>query len=211
MPADISPRFPETTRGRVLIHLRRGPATVEELAQTLGLTDNAIRAHLTALERDGLVRQTGVRRGPGAGKPAAVYELAAEAEIRLSRAYAPVLTALLDELSARMPVADTEAVLLEAGSRLASAVPNPSTGLEERVREAAALLNELGGDVTVEREEAGLRIRGSGCPLSATVTRRPEACRAVQGLLSEVIGAPVVLCCERQPRPRCCFTVPSAA
>jgi predicted ArsR family transcriptional regulator len=211
VPAHISPRFPQTTRGRVLIHLRRGPATVEELAQALGLTDNAIRAHLTALERDGLVRQTGLRRGPGAGKPAAVYELAAEAEIGFSRAYAPVLTALLDELSARMPVADTEAVLLEAGSRLASAVPTPSTGLEERVREAAALLNELGGDVRVEREEGGLRIRGSGCPLSATVARRPEACRAVQGLLSEVIGAPVVLCCERQPRPRCCFTVPSAA
>lgn len=211
MSADISPRFPDTTRGRVLIHLRRGAATVEELAQTLGRTDNAIRAHLTALERDGLVRQTGVRRGPGAGKPAAVYEFAAEAEIRLSRAYAPVLTALLDELSARMPAADTEAILLEAGSRLASVVPGPSTGLEERVREAAALLNELGGDVAVEREEGGLRIRGSGCPLSATVARRPEACRAVQGLLSEVIGAPVALCCERQPRPRCCFTVPSAA
>jgi predicted ArsR family transcriptional regulator len=150
----MSPRFLETTRGRVLAHLRRGPATVEELAQALGLTDNAIRPHLTALERDGLVRQTGVRRGPG---------------------------------------------------------PAPSAGLEERVRDAAALLNQLGGDVTVEQETGGLRIRGSGCPLSATVARRPEACRAVQGLLAEVIGAPVVLCCEREPRPRCCFTVPSAA
>ena len=44
---DMSPRFLETTRGRVLAHLRRGPATVEELARTLDLTDNAIRAHLT--------------------------------------------------------------------------------------------------------------------------------------------------------------------
>jgi predicted ArsR family transcriptional regulator len=184
---------------------------VEELAHALGLTDNAIRAHLTTLERDGLVRHTGVRRGPGAGKPAGVYELAAEAEIRFSRAYAPVLTALLDELSARMPTAETEALLLEAGSRLASAVPAHSAGLEQRVREAAALLNQLGGDITVEQEGGTLRIRGSGCPLSATVARRPEACRAVQGLLSEVIGLPVVSCCERQPKPRCCFTVPSAA
>ena len=211
MPTPMSPRFPETTRGRVLVHLRRGPATVEELAHALELTDNAIRAHLTALERDGLVCPAGVRRGPGAGKPAAVYELAAEAEIRFSRAYAPVLTALLAELSTRMPASETEAVLLEAGSRLASAVPGPSTGLEERVREAAALLNELGGDIAVEREARAFRIRGSGCPLSATVAHRPEACRAVQGLLSEVIGAPVVLCCEREPKPRCCFTVPSAA
>src|ERR671938_318767 len=103
-----------------------------------------------------------------------------------------------------MPAAETEAVLLEAGGRLASAVPAPSTGLAERVREAAALLNELGGDIMVEQLAGEFRIRGSGCPLSATVARRPEACRAVQGLLSEIIGAPVVLCCERQPRPRCC-------
>lgn len=210
MTPDMSRRFLETTRGRVLAHLRRGPATVEELARTMGLTDNAIRAHLTVLERDGLVRQSGVRRGPGAGKPAAVYELAADAEVRFSRAYAPVLTALLEELNSRTTPQETETVMLEAGSRLAAAVPR-SGSVEDRVRAAAALLNDLGGDVTVEREAGGIRLRGSGCPLSATVSHRPEACRAVQGLLSEVVGAPVVLCCEQGAKPRCCFTVPSAA
>jgi predicted ArsR family transcriptional regulator len=208
---DLSRRFFETTRGRVLVHLRRGPATVEEMARALDLTDNAIRAHLTTLDRDGLVRQTGVRRGPGAGKPAAVYELAADAETRLSRAYAPVLTALLEELSARLSTPEAEALMRDAGSRLAAALPARSAALEDRVREAVALLNELGGDVTIEQEPGGIRLRGNGCPLSASVVRRPEACRAVQGLLSAVIGAPVVLCCEREPRPRCCFTVPSAA
>lgn len=211
MSPDISRRFLETTRGRVVAHLRRGPSTVEELARAMGLTDNAIRAHLATLDRDGLVRQTGVRRGPGAGKPAAVYELAADAEIRFSQAYAPVLTALLEELSSRIPADETQDALLQAGSRLAASVPTRGASLEERVRQAAAVLNELGGDVTVERESGGIRIRGSGCPLSATVVRRPEACRAVQGLLSEVIGVPVVLCCDRGEKPRCCFKVSSAA
>ena len=206
-----SRRFFETTRGRVLGHLRRGPATVEELAKALDLTDNAIRAHLTALDRDGLLRQTGVRRGPGAGKPAAVYELTAEAETGFSRAYAPVLTALLEELATRLPPLEAEALMRDAGSRLAAAVPLRSAALEDRVREAAAVLNDLGGDVTVDRGPDGTRIRGTGCPLSATVARRPEACRAVQGLLARVIGAPVVLCCESAPKPRCCFTVSSAA
>ena len=210
MSADLSRRFLETTRGRVLAHLRRGPGTVEELARALGLTDNAIRAHLTTLDRDGLVRQTGVRRGPGAGKPAAVYELAADAEVRFSRAYAPVLTAVLEELSSRTSPAETEALLLEAGSRLASALPRASA-LEDRVRDAAALLNELGGDVAVEPGPGGLRLRGNGCPLSATVAHRPEACRAVQGLLAEIVGVPVTLCCEQGARPRCCFAVPTAA
>src|SRR5688572_16675152 len=211
MNPDPGGRFLETTRGRVLARLRRGSATVEELAQALHLTDNAIRAHLTTLERDRLVRQTGVRRGPSAGKPASVYELTAEAEARLSRAYAPVLTALLEELSTRLATPDAEALMRDAGRRLAAALPARSPDLESRVREAAAFLNQLGGDITIEHDPAGIRIRGSGCPLSATVARRPEACRAVQGLLAEVIGAPVALCCEREPRPRCCFTVSSAA
>lgn len=204
-------RFLETTRGQVLAHLRRAPATVEELAQALDLTDNAIRAHLTVLERDGLIRQTGVRRGPGAGKPAAVFDLTADAETSLSRAYAPVLTALLEELGTRLSASDAEALMRKAGRRLATVLPARSVAMEERVQRAAALLNELGGDITLERGPEGIRIRGSGCPLSATVARRPEACRAVQGLLAAVIGTPVTLCCEREPRPRCCFTVSSAA
>jgi predicted ArsR family transcriptional regulator len=206
----MSRRFLETTRGRVITQLRRGPATVEELAKGLGLTDNAIRAHLAPLERDGLVRQTGSRRGPGAGKPPLVYELEPDAEVRLSRAYAPVLATLLEELAGRLGPEQTEALLLAVGRRLAGPAPRGGT-LDERVRDAVALLNELGGQASVESDAAGLRIRGCGCPISAAVVRRPEACQAVQGLLSEIIGVPVAQCCQHGPRPQCCFTIPSAA
>ena len=61
-------RFFASTRGQVVTLLRQGHATVEDLARALGLTDNAVRAHLAALERDGLVVQSGLRRGTG--KPA---------------------------------------------------------------------------------------------------------------------------------------------
>jgi DNA-binding transcriptional ArsR family regulator len=39
-------RFFAHTRGQVVALLRHGDRTVEELAQALGLTDNAVRAHL---------------------------------------------------------------------------------------------------------------------------------------------------------------------
>lgn len=211
MPAEISRRFLETTRGQVLALLRRGPHTVDQLARELGLTDNAIRAHLGTLERDGLVRQEGRRRGTGAGKPALLYEVDPDVEVRLSRAYAPVLTALVDELVNELPEDRAEALLARAGAQLAGAIARPGGTFEARVRQAVALLNELGGDAVLERDDAGLRIRGCGCPLSAAVSRRPETCRAVQSLLSEVVGAPLVKCCEYEPGPRCCFVVPPAA
>jgi predicted ArsR family transcriptional regulator len=209
--ADLSKRFMETTRGQVLGLLRRGAATVEELARELGLTDNAIRAHLATLERDGLVRQEGLRRGPGAGKPAGVYELTPEVEVRLSRAYAPVLGAVLEELAERLPPGETERLLVAAGQRLAAAVPRRGGTLQARAGEAVALLNELGGDASLEQHGEGFLVRGCGCPLSATVTRRPETCRLVQALLSEVTGVAVGQCCEQGSRPHCCFTIPPAA
>ncbi|MGQ0713711.1 MAG: helix-turn-helix transcriptional regulator [Gemmatimonadaceae bacterium] len=213
MPAAaLGSRFLETTRGQIVVALRRGTSTVEELARAVGLTDNAIRAHLATLERDGLVRQAGVRRGEGAGKPATLYEIQPEAEPLLSRAYVPVLGALLDELADRISEDQRHALMDAAGRRLAADVRLPRTGdLETRVRAAAALLDSLGGETQVERTEGALAIRGCGCPLSAATARRPEVCRAVQSLLSEVIGAPVRERCNRGERPQCCFEVPSAA
>jgi len=95
-------KFLESTRGRIVALLRRSGRTVEELARTLGLTDNGVRAHLATLERDGIVRQRGsVRRGSGGGKPPYVYELAPEGEDLFPKGYAPVLLRLLDVVFAR--------------------------------------------------------------------------------------------------------------
>ncbi len=76
-----------------------------------------------------------------------------------------------------------------------------------RTRAAAGVLTALGGDVEFSNEDGDLAIRGSGCPLSATVSKRPELCRAVEALIAEVAGADVRMCCEHGERPRCCFSV----
>jgi predicted ArsR family transcriptional regulator len=205
-------RFLETTRGQIVALLRRGTRTVEELAQALGLTDNAVRAHLATLERDGLIAQVGVRRGAGAGKPATLYELHPEAEPLFSRAYAPVLRAMLDVIAERMPPDEGEALMRDVGRRLGAQLGREVTGgLHARVHAAAALLSALGGEAYVEKGDDTLQLRGYGCPLSAAVTPRAEVCRAVEALLSEVIGTTVREHCDRGARPQCCFHVGTAA
>jgi predicted ArsR family transcriptional regulator len=205
-------RFLESTRGRIVALLRRGARTVEELAQSVELTDNAVRAQLTSLERDGLVRQDGVRRGAGAGKPAVLYELHPDAETLLSAAYPPVLTALLEALVDELPHERSDELLRNVGRRLASGAGGRARGtLEERVHAAAGILTALGGAVDVVVENGVPTIRGHGCPLSAAVARRPEMCRAVETLVSEIAGAPARECCDHGERPRCCFQVGSVA
>jgi predicted ArsR family transcriptional regulator len=205
-------RFLETTRGQIVTLLRRGPRTVEELARTLDLTDNAVRAHLAPLERDGMVRQAGARRGQGAGKPATLYELHPEAEPLLSRAYAPFLSALLEEVASQLSSEQIEALLEGMGRRLAApALPPPAANFGARLRAAVELLNSLGGAAELEERDGVHVIRGYGCPLSAAVARRPEVCRAVEALLSDVLGVRVRQCCAQGERPSCCFEVPPAA
>ena len=95
-------RIQETTRGRVLALLRQGEMTADELAGALGLTDNAVRAHLATLERDGFVRAQGERRDGRVGKPATLYQISPEAEPLFSKAYLPLLTTLLAALGERL-------------------------------------------------------------------------------------------------------------
>ena len=73
------------TRGRIIDLIRRARPTATEIADRLELTYNAVRVHLTALERDGLIRKAGFRRGET--RPSATYELAEGVEDALSRAY----------------------------------------------------------------------------------------------------------------------------
>ena len=212
MSNGFSKRFLETTRGQVVALLRRGPRTVEELARELRLTDNGVRTHLATLERDGLVRQEGVRRPAGAGKPAVIYNLDPSTEPLFSRAYPVVLAEVLEAVVESLPAAQAAEMLERVGRRLGVAFGGPASGsLRERAEAAAAALRDLGGDVTVSAEDGAILLRSAGCPLSSAVSRRPETCHAVEAMVSQMVGSPVRECCERGERPRCCFTIEPAA
>ncbi|HSL72024.1 MAG TPA: ArsR family transcriptional regulator, partial [Longimicrobiales bacterium] len=196
----------EKTRARVIDLLRRGYQTVDELAAALGLTDNAVRMHLAGLERAGIVHARGVRRRGTAGKPATIYEITPEAEPSFSRAYPPVLAALVDVLSERLGSAELEAILREVGARMGSGQAVPAGTLQKRVKAASLLLNQLGGVTTVEQSNAKhVVLRGAGCPLGVAVQHHPEVCRLVQEMLTELVGVAPTECCQRGDRPSCAF------
>ncbi len=200
-------RFFTSTRGRIVTLLRRASRTVDELAIALDLTDNAVRAHLATLERDGIVQQRGARRG--SGKPALVYELAPGAEQLFPKAYGPVLQQLLEVLSERMFPDQVETLLGEAGRRIATRWNIPSGDLRMRLEVAVEVLNELGGMAELETCDNHYCIRGYSCPLAAVVPGHPEVCHLTQTLLTELVGVAVEEHCDRNERLQCCFIVPN--
>lgn len=200
------------TRAQILLLLRRGAKTVEELAQAVGVTDNAVRLHLAALERDGLVRSLGVRREGTVGKPATIYGVPPEADSVFSRAYEPVLTTLLVSLAGRLGSQELSELLRDVGRQLASTSTSDADSLEQRVRAAAAVLDSLGGDTVVDRarsldESETWILRGFACPLSRSVAECPPLCVAVEELVAGITGAKVEEQCDRSESPRCTFLV----
>ena len=202
-------RIVETTRGRVLGLLRRGEMTTDELAAALGLTDNAVRAHLATLERDGLIESRGERREGRIGKPATLYTVSPTVDSLFSKAYIPLLTSLLSALGDRLTTAELRELLEDVGHRLAAGVAHPAGELSQRVAGASDLLNRLGGLSSVEEVEAGVRynIQGRGCPVGVAVGERPEVCEAMVGLITRLTRATVRSCCRRGERPSCCFEI----
>jgi predicted ArsR family transcriptional regulator len=198
----------DSSRGRIVALLRKGGLTVEDIASKLRLTPNAVRAQLTAMERGGVVSRTGQRRGTT--RPSHIFELTAEVEQLLSRAYVPLLTQLVDVFAHGLPAAQVEAFMREAGVGLAENLSDgrrASGSLRSRVAHASELLNEQLGAVTHVEHNGGYIIRGTSCPLAALTGKHPGVCLAMESFLSEIVGVQVHECCDRAGRPHCCFEI----
>lgn len=202
----LDKRFFESTRGQIVTILRGSACTVEELAAKLDLTDNAVRAHLLSLERDGLVRQSGLRRGPR--KPHFTYALTPEADALFPKAYDALLNQLIAVLKNRLEPPEIEEVLREVGRAVAAEVPGEQkTDLESRVQRALKVLEAIGGAAEVEQHDDKIVIVGSGCPLAAAVAVHPEVCRLAETLVAEIVKVPVKECCDREGSPKCRFEI----
>jgi predicted ArsR family transcriptional regulator len=203
-----SPATPaDATRGRLLTLLREGTWTVDDLASRLDLTDNAVRFHLAALEREGGVAKAGLQKRSGAGQPAILYSLTRAADEAFSRAYAPVLAAVVEELHTVMADRQLAAFLERVGKRITGGLKHTSDSLRKRITGASDLLNSLGGITTVERSGESWRIVGRACPLASAVEADQCVCSVVTALVSSFVDAEVRECCDRSARPKCCFEI----
>lgn len=198
----------DTSRGRIVTLLQRGGSTVDEIAAALSLTPNAVRAQITAMERDGVVQRVGHR--PGTTRPFQLFQLSPEVEQLLSQAYIPLLTQLVDVFASALPPKQVDGLMREAGKGLATQLPfarRLSGSLQSRVSAASELLNQELGAVTTVESNGSYVIRGAGCPLAALTGKHPAVCLAMESLLTEVLGVAVNECCDRDARPKCCFRI----
>lgn len=188
----------------MLALLRREPATVESLARALDVSANAVRLHLASLERSGLVHIQAVRR-EGVGKPAHIYAVVDDADLQLSQAHAPLLRALIDELSERLSPRELSALLKTTGRRAAGQTAHGHGPLTSRAATAVKQLEALGAQVRVQTHAGQVSVESDGCVIGSIVTHHPQACAAIASLVGALSGANATVACDRRGTPRCSF------
>src|SRR2546423_12335254 len=118
-----------STRMEVLEHLRRkGPASAETIAADLGVTPNAVRQHLTNLERDAFVishPERGAR-----GRPALLFSITERADSVFPKRYGQLATMVLQEVRAMGGDEALDDLFGRVAARHAAAIEQDLGGLD---------------------------------------------------------------------------------
>ena len=181
--------FFRTTRGKIVEELhRRQSASAVDLARDLGLTPNAIRQQLLVLERDGLVSEKAVRRGPT--KPTLEFSLTARAEQLFAQPYGRMLNAVLTEVRRREGPQGVAEIFESIGQRTARAARDRITDSspEGRMAGVTALLRKKGVDAEYNLIEGGFELHEHNCPYASVVKEHPEVCSVIHRVLDETVG-----------------------
>jgi predicted ArsR family transcriptional regulator len=207
----VDERFWTSTKGRIISILMREGSTVNELVEALDLTDNAIRAQLTTLERDGLVRPAGSR--PGRRRPNVVYHLTEKAEQLFPKMYGPLLRHVLDELKERLSPKKLEEFVRAVGRRVAPTyLPVVQASRSKKsVERAVAVLRELGGFCEEHTGDGKIVLRCFECPFAEAVAGHPQVCLLVETVLAEALRVAARQRCQLALSPKCRFEIEAGA
>ena len=183
-------------RTDLLVALKKAqPLTARELAERFGVTANALRRHLKALEEEGVVQYR--REIRGVGGPVFAYSLSEGGEALFPHAYASALNAALEALLAQQGVDGVIGLFRRQWSEMVADV-RPRLA-ELPLGERAQLMAELRTSQGYMAEAAtlpdgGAMIREHHCAIRKAAERFPEICAAELAFFEDVLGATV----ERQ-------------
>jgi DeoR family suf operon transcriptional repressor len=175
-------------RGDILLELkRRQPVTAKQLADSFGVSVNAVRRHLKELEAEGLIDYGREQRGTGA--PTHTYWLSANGEALFPTQYGEALTDVLAYVARQSGREAVRAMFAQRfrahADRLRAELAEAS--LEERVEAVARLLSEQGFMAAWTIEADMVTLAEHNCAVRAAAEQFPEICAAEADFLREVL------------------------
>ncbi|HUY73002.1 MAG TPA: helix-turn-helix domain-containing protein [Candidatus Dormibacteraeota bacterium] len=206
MPQVIAGR---STRMEVLELLRRKrECSAETIASDLGVTTNAVRQHLTNLERDGFV-VSHPERG-GRGRPALLFSLTERADSVFPKRYGQLATMVLQEVQEMGGPQALDEVFARVAERHARGIEHELDGLDfdEKLRRVVAWIGRAGTLAEQSETPEGVKVTIHNCPFRNTALKFPQVCTITPQLITRLLGAPVSQADSIHRRdPYCSFVV----
>ncbi len=185
---DLKLRKKRTTRDVILHAIKQSPQSkVEELAEAADVSPVTVRHHLNALQADGAIEATSIRRK--VGRPYYVYSLSERGHELFPKRYVRLTSRLLDEMKDRLP----QEMLDEIFGGVVDNVLQEHRGefehlsLEGRFDYLVQLLSDEGFLSTWERTADGYRLVEYSCPYLSISSAHSEVCSFDRQLMSGVL------------------------
>lgn len=182
-----------STRQSILQLLRRhGEMTALDLSEALGVGAVGVRQHLALLERDALVRVSGLRRN--VGRPAHLFSLTPQAEERFPRRYDRLALEMIGYMQVVAGSAALDQALAmrraETARELSPALAGKCRG--EQIAALAGILSEQGYMCEWDQDHDGTYVLSEyNCPVDCVARRHPEICAQEILLYEDLLGVPV--------------------
>ena len=170
---------------------RKGRASAEAMASDLGVTPNAVRQHLTNLERDGFVVSHPERRARG--RPSLLFSLTERADAVFPKRYGQLATMVLQEVQEMGGPEALDEVFARVAARHAEAVGREIEGLDfdEKLRRVVAWIGRAGTLAEQTETDEGVRITIHNCPFRNTALKFPQVCTITPQLISRLLDTAV--------------------
>jgi predicted ArsR family transcriptional regulator len=181
----------QSTRQEILEILKEeGQATVEDLAERLGLTPMTIRHHLNVLQAQTLVEASKVRRSQKVGRPRLVYTLTESADELFPQGYSELARHLVAEVKETVGEQETRAIFQRIADRIVNEAPIPVEGqsFEQRMEQVTEFLERLGFIVRWEKTDEGYIFTNINCPYRRVASEHSELCAMDAMLISGLLG-----------------------
>ncbi len=198
-----------STRMEILELLRRrGRSSAETIANDLGVTPNAIRQHLTNLEREGLVASQPERSGRG--RPALLFGLTERADAVFPKRYGQLATMVLQEVQDMSGPEALDEIFARVAVRHAGAIEKDIADLdfEAKLDRVVSWIGRAGTLVEQTETPEGVRVTIHNCPFRNTALKFPQVCTITPQLITHLTGAAVSQSNSIHRRdPYCSFVV----
>lgn len=184
-------------RRRLLRHLlrKKAGASVDELAQVLGVTRTAVRQHLASLMRDGLVAPGGERET--GGRPVRLHVLTEAGREVFPRRYSWFARLLVEAIAQEHGAAGLRTRLGRIAAAVVAQLPEPARAdpsRRDKVEDLSTLMDQLGYDARKVRDVGGApTIEADNCVFHALAMQNPAVCQFDLALMTSYTGNKVEL------------------